>query len=501
MVLLASVGLAAALLAMIAHAQPHQYPVCSVIDGSAESSNSPCACGTSTCSWYETMCTSASNLCQATCGRYSCPPDSVQQGRFTQKRNGVDLETNPDDSKCCQESCLLLTSATCQSRLDCAWMGSSCSTAVCNHDDSARRRADVSCAHFKSDDKCALASSSRRRTYGGEARDTCQTTCATSIGCQVPTPAPTPLPLGATYSPTMAICAADSTSLCSYRANVPSNRRRQCMHSASFTADCQTSCSAEAGCKVATQGVDCLRIVAANAIGQTFCLDAIEFWNRESCDGIKVSVSGTPFASGSWSGSAPSMAFDSDFSSGPWCSNDGPHASSAPYIGMAWSSPVFIGCVRIKGGQGHTAIKLQTCTGGGGTAGSFSVSADVTGVSGWHAITIPFEDPKAPTESPTSFPSESPTTEAPTTSSPTEPPTDAPTTSSPTEAPTTSSPTEASSTLCGDWPSNSTYGCKHGDVYQRLSDYTSHAACQNLCGQQVATVGNLCCYVKIGSGC
>merc|ERR1711924_300478 len=46
-----------------------------------------------------------------------------------------------------------------------------------NVDDSARRRNGLPCTHFTEMGDCAYAPTSRRRSYGGEAKDHCTKTC------------------------------------------------------------------------------------------------------------------------------------------------------------------------------------------------------------------------------------------------------------------------------------------------------------------------------------
>ena len=58
---------------------------------------------------------------------------------------------------------------------------------VCALDDPSRRRSGLSCVTMETSEGagiCTVASSSRRRDWGGEAADTCPTTCVDDLGCK-----------------------------------------------------------------------------------------------------------------------------------------------------------------------------------------------------------------------------------------------------------------------------------------------------------------------------
>merc|ERR1719401_2144544 len=63
----------------------------------------------------------------------------------------------------------------------------------CDVDGATRRRSGRTCSYFADTSPfCSYAPISRRRSWGGEAADTCQNSCAASLGCRErPTPSPT----------------------------------------------------------------------------------------------------------------------------------------------------------------------------------------------------------------------------------------------------------------------------------------------------------------------
>ena len=94
-------------------------------------------------------------------------------------------------------------SATCTNSLSeglCTSASSTCSPAPCPADTVPEHSED--CPNYMSD-YCGYASTSRRRGYGGDAADHCQTTCFAELGCQ---PAPCAITDGSNVSTTPCTC-------------------------------------------------------------------------------------------------------------------------------------------------------------------------------------------------------------------------------------------------------------------------------------------------------
>jgi len=113
---------------------------------------------------------------------------------------------------------------------------------MCEPDDPSRRRSGKSCTqmHTNGQSSCRIASQSRRRYYGGEAWDYCQTTCSAYVGCQVsPGATPSPTPPGPRAEPG----GADPVSVQAECPPDDSTRRRSGKSCEQLTTDGVSSCA------------------------------------------------------------------------------------------------------------------------------------------------------------------------------------------------------------------------------------------------------------------
>ena len=167
----------------------------------------------------------------------------------------------------------------------------------------------------------------------------------------------------------------------------------------------------------------------------------LEFYDNESCSGAKIDTStGNPINSGNaGSGWGPQNAFDGGAS--VWGGR--PNADNLFWLGMEFTSPVSVKCVRVQnsGDKGTTSLRVQALDSNTGRWQNSWIydDLDVTPAA-WNTISMVYG-----TQSPTTSkkPSESPTTSS---------PTNAPS-QNPSKAPTLS-PTIPLDGFCSDNPTN-----------------------------------------------